>query len=318
MPDPGSPRVSVVMSVCDDVARLERAVSSILSQHVADLELLVVNDGSRDGSGELLDRLAAGDARLRVLHQDNQGLTRSLIRACGEARGEFIARQDSDDWSHPERLGDQLELFAADPRIGFASCATQFVGPSDEALLVLSRARDPDAATEGLLHQRQGPPAHGSVMFRRDLYAAVGGYREPFLFAQDSDLWLRMAERMSFACVQEVRYFHRKEIGSTSGAMRPAQRRFGELGHACRQARVQGGDEHPFLEEARQLSERVRADGGGGAERGASAAAAYLLGSQLYRNGNPRARDYLWQAIRLRPWHWRAWLRLAQSSVLRK
>jgi len=317
MPEAAVPKVSVVMSVYDDAARLERAVASILDQDFRELELLVVDDGSTDGSGELLDRLAAADPRLRVLHQNNRGLTLALIRGCAEARGEFIARQDSDDWSHAARIGEQLALLESNPRIGFASCATQYVGPADEVLLVVSRPGAPAALTEGLLHHRQGPPAHGSVMFRRDLYETAGGYREEFRYAQDSALWLRRAERMQFACLPEVRYFHRKEIESTSGARRPAQRRFGELGHLCRQARAQGRDEAPFLLEARQLSAALRDDASRGAERGASAATAYLLGSQLVRNGNPRARDYLWQAIRLRPWHWRAWLRLAQSTVMR-
>jgi hypothetical protein len=169
-------------------------------------------------------------------------------------------------------------------------------------------------ATDALLQRRHGPPAHGSVMFRRSLYQQVGGYRPAFRYAQDSDLWLRMVEKAMFACVPEVLYEHRKEVSSTSGAQRPAQRRFGELGHLCKQARAEGRAETPYLEEAERLSAEVSATRGG-QDRAAAAAAAYLLGSQLLRNGNPRARDYLWQAVRLHPWHWRAWLRLAQGSV---
>jgi len=309
------PRVSVVMAVRDDVSRLPVAVESILSQEFPDLELVVVDDGSVDGSGDWLDRCAASEPRLRVLHQQNSGLTAALVRGCAMARGEVIARQDSDDRSLPGRIGAQLSLLDADPRVGFVACTTQYLGPRDEALMVLSRPSDPLEATDGLLHRRLGPPAHGSVMFRSSLYRAVGGYREAFRFAQDSDLWLRMAEQALFASVPELLYLHRKEVASTSGARRPAQKRFGELGHLCRQARAQGLSEAPYLAEATDLSARIAADACMTVDRDASAAAAYMLGSQLLRNGDPRARDYLLQAVRLRPWHWRAWIRLAQSGL---
>jgi glycosyltransferase involved in cell wall biosynthesis len=308
------PRVSVVMSVRDDLQRLPVAVASILSQDFRELELIVVDDGSRDGSGELLDRLAAEDPRLRVLHRENRGLTQALVEGCELARGEFIARQDSDDRSRPGRIAAQVAALDRDARVGFVSCTTAYVGPQGEALLEISRPADPQAATQELLHGRKGPGAHGSVMFRRSLYQDVGGYRPAFRYAQDSDLWLRMAEKAMFACVPEVLYEHRKEVSSTSGAHRPAQKRFGELGHLCRQARAQGTPETPYLEEAARLSAQV-ATSPGREDRAAAAAAAYLLGSQLLRNGNPRARQYLWQAVRLYPWHWRAWLRLAQGSV---
>ena len=302
------------MSVRDDVARLPVAVASVLSQDFRDLEFIVIDDGSTDGSGELLDRLAVEDPRLRVVHQENSGLTRALARGCELARGEFIARQDSDDRSRPGRIGAQVALLDGDARVGFVSCATQYVGPEGEALSEVTRPADAQAATDALMHHRQGPPAHGSVMFRRSLYQQVGGYRPVFRYAQDSDLWLRMVEQAMYACVPQVLYEHRKEVSSTSGAQRPAQRRFGELGHLCRQARAEGRAETPYLEEAERLSAQVAASPGR-EDRSAAAAAAYLLGSQLLRNGNPRARDYLWQAVRLHPWHWRAWLRLAQSSA---
>jgi hypothetical protein len=149
-------------------------------------------------------------------------------------------------------------------------------------------------------------------MFRAELYRQVGGYREMFRFAQDSDLWLRMAEKARVAYLQEVRYVHRKEISSTSGAMRPAQKRFGELSHLCRQARLNGEPETPFLAEAGQLTAELAIAGPGqtGQENGAVADAAYLIGSQLWQNSDLRARKYFWQAIRARPFHVRAWWKL--------
>ena len=311
------PRVSVVMGVYNDSMRVETAVRSILGQSFRDLELITIDDGSSDRTAEVLAELAASDLRLRVVHQDNAGLTKALIHGCAEARGEFIARQDSDDWSHPRRMAEQIALLDADERIGFVSCATQYLGPKDEALCVVARPVDSERATQGLLQWREGPPAHGSVMFRRALYEAVGGYRPQFHYAQDSDLWLRMAECAWIGYVPEVRYVHRKEASSTSGVARAAQRRFGELGHLCRKARLAGDSEQPWLDEADALSASVRA---GVAQtpaqkRRALADANYLLGAQLAVNCNSAARNYLWRSIQQVPWRIKPWLRLGQSLL---
>lgn len=308
------PSVSVVMSVHNDADRLERAVRSILEQDYEDLELIAIDDGSTDATAQVLDRIAATDPRLVVVHQENRGLTRSLVRACQLARGEFIARQDSDDWSHPARLREQAGLLRADEKVGFVSCSTQYVGPGDEPLTAIQRHAESQRATDALLHEREGPPAHGSVMFRKSLYQDVGGYRPEFLYSQDSDLWLRMAARARIAYLPAVRYFHRKEPSSTSGSHREAQSRFAEIAHRCRSARDAGEDEGQLLSEATELARQLR-EGNRPAARDGALEIDYLLGSQLARNRDPRARRYLARVLRKRPWHMKAWLRLAQSML---
>jgi glycosyltransferase involved in cell wall biosynthesis len=306
------------MGVHNDVDRVGHAIGSILAQSFRDLEFIVVDDGSDDGTADLLDRIAAADARMRVIHQENTGLTGALIRGCAIARGRYIARQDSDDWSHPERISDQVELIESDPRIGFVSCATQFIGPADEPLLVVSRDPDLRVATQGLLRDRQGPPAHGSVLMRRTAYEGAGGYREQFHFSQDSDLWMRIAADWLIGYVPGVRYVHRKEVASTSGARRAAQVRFAEIGHRCRAAREAGQSEAALLEEAMQLTRELRSERSGRAppDRSAMLAMSYLLGSQLAKNRDARARSYLYPVLASQPWHWKAWVRLAQSLLL--
>lgn len=304
------------MSVYNDAERVGCAVKSIGCQTLRDWELIVVNDGSTDATGEVVDRLAADDARVRVVHQENTGLTQALTVGCRQAEGKYIARQDSDDWSHPQRLTEQVELLESDERVGFVSCWTQYVGPEDEPLELVLRPPDPELATRQLLDEQQGPPAHGSVMFRRELYEQVGGYRPEFYFGQDADLWLRMAEHGWIAYVQSCRYSARREVNSVSGAMRGRQKQFGRLGQTCREARRDGLPEQPYVEQAAGLTQQIIA--GGQSHRRSDCdetSMAYLIGSQLARNGDNRAKRYLWSAIKQRPWHWRAWARLAQSLV---
>jgi len=85
------------MSVYNGGTALAATLDSVLAQEGVAFEFIVVDDGSTDGSGALLDDHAQRDERLRVIHQDNRGLTRALIRGCAAARGPFIARQDAGD-----------------------------------------------------------------------------------------------------------------------------------------------------------------------------------------------------------------------------
>ena len=303
------------MSVYNDAVRLPTAIESIMQQSYRDWELIVIDDGSTDGTGGKLDQLAEGDSRLCVVHQANTGLTRALIRGCEMAQGRYIARQDADDVSHAERLARQVELLDGNDQIGFVSCWTQYVGPENEPLETLTRPEAPAEATRRLLEERLGPPAHGSVMFRKSLYEHVGGYRAEFYFGQDSDLWLRMAERSQIAYVPQTLYAYRRAVESISGAMRSNQKRFGELGHACRRARRKDESEAPFLEQASRLANEVRARRAYGRSNWDDVIRIqYLIGSQLAVRGDGRARRYLWRVVRKCPWHWRAWARLLQAS----
>src|SRR4051812_15394116 len=105
-----SPTISVVMSVYNGAATLTATLESILSQSDSDFEVVVVDDGSTDATAEILRRTAAADQRLRVLRQENRGLTAALIVGCQTARAPIIARHDCGDRSLPGRLAMQREI----------------------------------------------------------------------------------------------------------------------------------------------------------------------------------------------------------------
>ncbi|MFH5805566.1 glycosyltransferase family 2 protein [Alienimonas sp. DA493] len=312
--DAAPPRVSVVMGVYNAAETLPAAVEGVLAQTFADWEFVIVDDGSTDGTANRLAEYAAAEPRVRVIRQENAGLTAALIRGCREARGEFIARQDADDVSAPERLERQVALLRDTPGAGFVSCTTRYVAPGGETLDLLSRPADPAEATRALLHEHQGPPAHGSVLFRRDLYDAVGGYRKEFYYAQDSDLWLRMAERALVAYVPEPLYDFRLSPHGISGSREALQRRFGEFGQACARGRRSGSGEAVPLEGAAVLREEVLAGRAARGGRGDGAGTNYLIATRLLARGDRRAIRYLSKTLRRRPWHLKAWARLAQSG----
>src|SRR5207248_4935406 len=94
-----APQVSVLLAVYNGDRHLEESLRSVLNQSFADLELIVVDDGSTDRTAEILAAVQRVDPRVVVVRQENRGLTASLVRAVSVARGEYLARQDADDIS---------------------------------------------------------------------------------------------------------------------------------------------------------------------------------------------------------------------------
>jgi glycosyltransferase involved in cell wall biosynthesis len=306
------PCISVVMSVFNGAVHLAPTLDSILAQDDSDLELVVVDDGSTDGSGEILERFSIRDARIRVIRQENQGLTRALIAGCLAARGGYIARHDAGDLANPTRLGLQRKQLDALPEVTFVSCWTTFVGPENEFLFTTCGA--PEAARPlAILDSTPphavaaGPTSHPSVMFRRDAYLAVGGYRPEFRFGQDWDLWFRLAAAGKFLIVQQALYAARVSPDSVSSAAAAAQKALGRLSHAAMVARLRGGDETPFLKRASLIGRSTRTT------RRSRARGLYFVGEALRRNKDNRARRYLHESIRTYPWSARAWFRLVQA-----
>src|ERR1700743_975142 len=108
-----TPTVSVVLSVRNGGSNLPKALETILNQSLSDFELIVINNGSTDGTREFLDQLT--DPRLRVYHQEDRGLAAALNRGISLARGRYVARQDHDDWALPTRIEQQVRFLDANP-----------------------------------------------------------------------------------------------------------------------------------------------------------------------------------------------------------
>ena len=302
-----SPLISVVCAVYNGERYLRGSVESILSQEGADFEIVVMDDGSTDGSGEILDELAGADKRLRVVHQENSGLTRALVRGCELARGRYIARHDGDDLSLPGRLAAQARVLDDDTSIAFVSSWARVIGPNDEFLYEVTREQSRPAR----LAEDEGPCGHGTVMMRRDAYVRTGGYRPQFRYAQDWDLWWRMGEQGSLAVIPEFLYAYRVHLAGASAGHRGVQRRYGALAVRCARARAGGQPEDDLLAEAAGLS--VAAE----SPRSTGAASDYFIGRALVRRRDPAAREYLWSALRQQPWRLRAWFSLLQLELQR-
>ncbi len=296
-----APTVSVVMGVYNGARYLSAAIDSVLMQQGVAFEFIIVDDGSTDATPTILADAALRDARIRVITQANAGLTQALIRGCEQARGQYIARQDSDDLSLPGRLRQQAEMLDGDASLAFVSCWSEVMGPNDEPLITHRRPGTAAAATELLVHGRSGPPGHGSVMFRRDAYERVGGYRALFYYAQDGDLWLRLAMVGRINYAQQVFYRYRISPESISGKMHVNKLPYARLIDELHAARLRGEDELPILV---AFTPPSRQSGG---QTSSTDATLYFIARCLLDRRDPRARDYLRNCLRRNPLNMRAW-----------
>jgi glycosyltransferase involved in cell wall biosynthesis len=202
-PHATTPTVTVLMPVYNGAAFLRAAIDSVIGQSRADWELVVVDDGSTDASAAIAAAAAERDTRVRLLRKSKTGISETLNLGLAEARGEWIARLDSDDEMKPERLARQLAFLAARPELGGAASYYTVInrdGDERQEIRPLPRAVE-DIET---LFARGGTLryTHPTVTYRRDVARALGGYRRELEPCEDVDLFVRFFEAGSPVIVQ--------------------------------------------------------------------------------------------------------------------
>jgi glycosyltransferase involved in cell wall biosynthesis len=199
---PSEPLVSVVMPAYNVAWCIGRAVDSVLAQDFRACELIVVNDGSTDGTRALLEGYGAA---ITVINQENRGMSAARNTGIRRARGTYVAFLDADDWWLAGKLSRQVDLMHGRPEIGFSSTTVR-VEDDDGRLLNLWRC--PNGSTEILatLFAQNAAIAGGcsAVMARRDLLDRVGLFDESLRGFEDPDLWMRLAAVSGYACIDET------------------------------------------------------------------------------------------------------------------
>lgn len=312
-----APKVSVVMPVRNEQETVADTLKSVLTQSEVDLEFIVVDDESSDGTAAILDEWSGRDERLKVI-RGSGGLTMALIAGCKAARGELIARQDCGDISLPGRFATEAGSFVENPEVGLVCCSTEYVGPEGDHLFTSNGNCETSRKTriapvQGDSTRFVGPSHHGAAMFRRSAYLDSGGYRPEFASGQDWDLWYRMSPRWMFQLIPEVGYRATIRPRGVSFSRRREQDAFAELSREAWRRRERGESESELLERAADLSDRFCRQSTGSVDESSGW---YFLGECLRRQGNPRASEYLRRAAMAKPTLWKAWLRWAQSLAM--
>lgn len=187
-------RVSVLLPFHNAGAHLHPAISSIVQQTFADLELTLIDNGSTDDGPRIASAWAARDARIRLLHEPRTGIAHALNSGLAHAQGAYIARMDADDVSHPERLAKQVAHLDSHPGIGVLGTRTTFASTMPESRGMQAFVNWQNALVTPYDHYVKrfvdAPLAHPTVIFRRELVEQYGGYDTGPL-PEDHELWLR-------------------------------------------------------------------------------------------------------------------------------
>lgn len=210
MSSKASPEITVVMPVHNARPFLSCSIESILAQTFSDFEFIILDDGSSDGSVDLLQEWAQRDARIQ-LHQTEKrlGLSGSSNAVVAKARTPIIARMDGDDVAHPDRLRRQWEVLQSNSDVVVVGTLCNGIDASGEVVRPRDRWR--------LVRKSAYIPfPHGSAMFRRSAFDAVGGYDESVLRAEDQDLFTRMMAQGRVMTLPDLLYSYRYHTSNST------------------------------------------------------------------------------------------------------
>lgn len=216
------PLVSVLMPVYNASEFLKEAIDSILHQTFEDFELILINDGSTDNSEAIIRSYR--DERIRYHYQPNAGVASALNTGIKLTKGKYIWRHDADDTSLPTKLASQVNFLEANPEV--ALCGTQ-VAFMTEAGKIAYKFRQPNQKfyngapfirVKREMFNPYSPITHATVLVKREVIVALGGFRTAFQTAEDVDLWLRLIEKHQAVVLNSCDYFVR--LNKTSATQR--------------------------------------------------------------------------------------------------
>lgn len=196
-----APTVSVLMGVYNEEDYLSDAIESVIDQTFEDFEFLIVDDDSDDSSPEIVR--SYDDSRITLIENEvNRGLTKSLNRALDRASGTYVARQDADDISAPERFEKQVGFLEAHDEVALVGTGAQLI--DDEGNALDTRIGYCNPTYSDLLEKNH--IIHGSILARRRVFEKLDGYDEFYQYSQDYNLWLQLAKTHRIANLPEPLY----------------------------------------------------------------------------------------------------------------
>jgi len=234
-----APRLSVILPVYNTRQFVGAAIDSILSQTMGDFLFYIVDDGSTDGSGDLIAERAVHDRRIHLLRQENSGIVASLNRMLAQIETPFVARMDADDIALPERFARQLEHMERDARLG--ALGAQFDEIDVAGRKMPGRTTMPVGKSDVRAElERRQPIANPTAMFRTQALRAAGLYRPAFRYCEDYDFFLRLSEIAEIDNLPDVLLLYRRSPEQMSVLNHGAQTRQAVYARLAHQERLAG------------------------------------------------------------------------------
>lgn len=219
-------KVSVILPVYNSERYLAAAVHSMLAQDYPDFEVIIVDDASTDSSPSVYSEIR--DARIKVIRLPVRvGVTKALNIGVAAASGVYLARMDADDISERSRLSRQVDALTRSPRLGAVGCWAHILDAKGTVIAEHCPPTSHDAIKFAFLFY--APILHPSAMMTSVAFRSVGGYNESFLYAQDRDLFLRIASKWELAIIPEFLFSSRRTPESISLTKEVLQKQFSVL-----------------------------------------------------------------------------------------
>lgn len=218
-----SPAISVVMGVYNAEKYIDQAIESVLDQTYGNFELLLLNDGSTDNSQSRLDYYAKLDKRCKVYSGENKGMVATLNQGIALARADIIFRMDNDDICRPQRFERQMHYLEDHPECVAVGSKALLIDSDGLPIIEMWDYTDHEKIDEANLSGVGSFMCHPAVAMRKDAILKVGGYHQEFHYAEDLDIFLRLAEVGILANIPEVLLEYRQHAESVGYARREAQ-----------------------------------------------------------------------------------------------
>ncbi len=197
------PKLSIILPVYNGEKFVSNAINSIINQTFTDFELIIIDDGSKDGTYNLLKGFQKKDCRIQVISRENKGLIATLNEGFSIARGEYIARQDDDDISHRTRFEKQVRFLDESPE--YALCGT-FYNVVDEKNKFIRKHFLPSSNENIQQHLFDSCFGHGTIMLRKSMISDMLWYRAEALYVEDYDFFIRVAKKFKVYNIPEYLY----------------------------------------------------------------------------------------------------------------
>lgn len=209
------PLVSVLMPVYNGRDYLRPAIDCILAQSYSNLELIIVNDGSKDDTQDIIDSYT--DSRIVAIKQENQGVARSLNNGLKIAKGKYVRRHDGDDTSTPDAIEKQVKFLEKHPEFVMVCSQTAFMTSNGKIAMDFRLPKNAyfegkplkELMLEDFKPDRAAPAVHGTACFRLKEVMDIGCYRPQFIVSEDNDLWMRLLEKHKIGIMNDCTYFIR-------------------------------------------------------------------------------------------------------------
>jgi glycosyltransferase involved in cell wall biosynthesis len=212
-----TPLISVIIPAYNAEKTIARTIQSVLAQTYANFELLVIDDGSQDATVEIIQSIF--DPRLKLFSYPHQGHSAGRNRGLSHAGGEYVAFIDADDMWTPNKLEAQLQALQSHPEAAVAYSWTNFIDQEDRFLRPGSYIKVKGNVYSKLLGTNF--IENGSnPLIRREALTAVGLFDETLITSPDWDMWLRLAARYPFVCVEAPQILYRVSTHSVSANVR--------------------------------------------------------------------------------------------------